>query len=368
MTGAPLQSQAIRRINAGRYFFMKKVRTLFRLRHDAGPSLRRGRAFAHAMHGVLALCCALLAACAEPPQAPLRVGLNPWIGYDPLVLARDRGLTDSAVLRVVELESTSESIRQMRNGRIEAAGLTLADVAELSTVGFDLKVIGILSHSKGADAVLARAGIGSVAGLAGMRIGMEDSALSRVMLQRTLARAGLPRSAVHEVMLSIVDHAAALRAGRVDAVITFEPVRSLLASEGFPVLLSSADMPGEVIDVLAIRSDVLEARPQQASALLRAFEQGRRIFETAPGEAAHELAASAGLSEDGYLAALGNLRHFTLEQSIETLKQTPQALPLGLTELAEALDADDRMTVRADWTRLFDASVAERVLAEGNLR
>jgi NitT/TauT family transport system substrate-binding protein len=365
--GAPLQIQANCRINAGRYLFMKMVCKPFGFMRDAGQSPRHGRAVARVMRGVLTFGCIVLAACSEPPQAPLRVGLSPWMGYDPLVLARDRGLTDPAVLRVVELESSGESIRQLRNGRIEAAGLTLADVAELSAIGFDLKVIGILSRSKGADAVLSRVGIGSVAGLAGKRVGMEDSALSRVMLQRTLARAGLPRSAIREVTLSIVDHAAALRAGRVDAVITFEPVLSQLEAEGFPVLLSSADMPGEVIDVLAIRSDVLEARPQAASALVRAFEQGRRILETEPDAAAHELAASAGLSEEGYRTALSRLRHFTLVQSVETLKQTQRALPLGVDELADALDAGDQMTVRADWTRMFDASAAERVVAEGSV-
>ena len=43
---------------------------------------------------------------------------------DTLVLARERGLTDPAKLRVVELESSSESARQLRNGLLEAAGLT----------------------------------------------------------------------------------------------------------------------------------------------------------------------------------------------------------------------------------------------------
>ena len=66
-----------------------------------------------------------LAACGEPVVPPITVGMNPWVGYDPLVLARDRGLADAKQLRVVELASASETLRHLRNGLLDAATLTL---------------------------------------------------------------------------------------------------------------------------------------------------------------------------------------------------------------------------------------------------
>lgn len=311
---------------------------------------------------LLALCLAL-AACSDPPQLPLRVGLNPWLGYDPLVLARERSLTDPAKLRVVELESSSESARQLRNGLLEAAGLTLAEAIELASSGVDIKVVAILSLSKGADAVVAQPGFANAASLKGARIGMENSALADVMLQRLLVAGGLQRDALALSRLPVVEHEAALTRGRVDAVITFEPVLSTLVAAGYRVLLDSASMPGEVVDVLVVRSDALSARPAQVHALLRAFEDGRRALLAQPEEAARTLAAGTDLDTASYLRALENVRLLTLEDSAVLFDAVPEARVLALGQLVSDLKASQRIMAEPDWTKLFDGRVAADVLA-----
>ncbi|MFY8135806.1 MAG: hypothetical protein ACOVKS_12465, partial [Aquimonas sp.] len=48
------------------------------------PHDRRARAFAALLFfGLIALLAAVAAV--PPPQAPLRVAMGPWLGYDPLV-------------------------------------------------------------------------------------------------------------------------------------------------------------------------------------------------------------------------------------------------------------------------------------------
>jgi len=51
----------------------------------------------------------LLTACGEPVRPPLSVGMNAWVGYDPLVLARDRQQIDHQLIKVVELATASET-------------------------------------------------------------------------------------------------------------------------------------------------------------------------------------------------------------------------------------------------------------------
>lgn len=304
-----------------------------------------------------------LAACSDPPQLPLRVGLNPWLGYDPLVLARERGLTDPANLRIVELESSSESARQLRNGLLEAAGLTLAEAIELASSGVGIKVVAILSLSKGADAVVAQPGFANAASLKGARIGMENSALADVMLQRLLEAGALQRDELAVSRLPVVEHEAALTRGRVDAVITFEPVLSTLVAGGYRVLLDSASMPGEVVDVLVVRSDALSARPAQVRALLRAFEDGRRALLAQPEAAARTLAAGTDLDIASYLHALENVRLLTLEDSAVLFDAVPDARVLALGQLVSDLKASQRIMAEPDWTKLFDGRVAADVLA-----
>ena len=318
--------------------------------------------FGDAWFGVLA-CCVLLSACSAPPQLPLRVGVNPWVGYDPLVLARETRVLDADEVRVVELESSGESARQLRNGLLEAAGLTLVETVELVSAGVDLKVIGLLSLSKGADAVVARSGLAAPAALKGMRVGMENGALADIMLQHLLEAGGLSREDVEVVTLSVVEHELALRRGQVDAVITFEPVVSRLEAAGFHVMLDTNRMPGEVVDVLVIRSDALAARPQQARALLAAFEQGRVAMLARPQEAARMLAAGTDLNAAEYVRALGRLHLFSLKESATMLRQVPEVPALALQRLADDLHASRRVPSRPDWPSMFDAGVAGSIVA-----
>lgn len=300
----------------------------------------------------------LLAGCGEAPQRPLRVGLNPWVGYDPLVLARERGLFHSSDLRVVELETSSECARQLRNGLIDAAGLTLPEAVELAAAGIDVRVVAVLSLSAGADAVLARPGIGSADRLRGGRIGLEDTALAAIMLQRLLEAGGLRRDEVSLVMLPVIEHESALKAGRVDAVITFEPVISRLSAAGFVVVLDSANMTGEVVDVMVVRADALQARPHQVQVLLGAFESGRREMLARPAEAANSLAAGADLSVDEYARALSRLNIFSDVQSQALLASPADSPALGLAQLSSDLKAGGRMMADPDWSRLFVPGLA----------
>ena len=96
-----------------------------------------------------------LMACSEPPQPPLVVGLNTWVGYDPLVLARDRGLADARQVKVVELISSAEALRHLRNGLLDAAGLTMDEALRLVDSGFDVRIVALLDTSAGADVVVA---------------------------------------------------------------------------------------------------------------------------------------------------------------------------------------------------------------------
>ena len=65
---------------------------------------------------VLCMVSAWLAGCgpASPP-APWRIAVNPWVGYEPLVLAQETGTLPPA-MRVVELASNTETKRAFRNG------------------------------------------------------------------------------------------------------------------------------------------------------------------------------------------------------------------------------------------------------------
>ena len=141
----------------------------------------------------------LLVACQPVPAAPLALGLNAWVGYDPLVLARERGLIDTRAVKVIELSSSSETLRHFRNRLLDAAALTLDEALRLADEGFDPRVVAVLSASAGADVVLAVPEVRDLAGLRGrVPAGQAFPARAPTRRHATAASTAVPRAGARQ--------------------------------------------------------------------------------------------------------------------------------------------------------------------------
>lgn len=215
-----------------------------------------------------------LGACLREPPEPLRVGTNPWPGYEPLHLARDLKLAPGLDWQLRELPSASAALAAFRNRSLDAAALTLDEVLLLLHDGVDVRVVQVLDVSLGGDALVARPEVASLADLRGRRIGVESSALGAYMLARALQAAGLGAAQVRPVPVAVDMHAKAYGDGSVDAVVTFEPVKSLLQARGAKVLFDSSQIPDEVVDVLVVHAEVTSRRARAVAALLEGWHRG----------------------------------------------------------------------------------------------
>lgn len=194
---------------------------------------------------------------------PLRVGAHPWPGYELLYLARQREKLDGQQVRLIELPSASASLRALAVRSLEGAALTLDEVLVARARGIDLTIVAVLDESNGADVVLVRPGLETAGSVRGKRIGVEVSATGALMLDAFLARQGLAPRDVQVVPVSIEAHRDAFLRRDVDALVTYDPVRTQLKQAGAVQVFSSAEIPGTIIDTLAIRTVWLESRAAQ---------------------------------------------------------------------------------------------------------
>jgi NitT/TauT family transport system substrate-binding protein len=306
-----------------------------------------------------------LAACGEPVTPPLTVGMNPWVGYDPLVLARDRGLTDAEQLRVVELASASETLRHLRNGLLDAATLTLDETLRLVESGVAVRIVAVLDESTGGDAVLAAPRITSPAQLKDEFIAVEDSAVGALLLQRMLTKAGLTRADVKVTNIEVARHLEALQSGQAAAAVSFEPLAGAIEAAGFRRIFDSRELPGEVLDVLVVRVDVLEQRPDAVDALLRAWYDGLGLFKRDLPGAAESLARGTDLTPTAYQAVLGGLAFQSREASTRELVGNPPPLMEKASVVADALQAIGLLQRTPRWQDLIDGRPMQRLQAGG---
>ena len=326
------------------------------------PGLRCGRSRLARWIGALGLALGLVA-CSEPPTPPLTVGINTWVGYDPLVLARDRGLTDARQIKVVELVSSADTVRHLRNGLLDAAAMTLDEALKLADSGFELRIVALLDASVGADVVLAVPRITRLEQLRGERIAVTGATVSLLVAERMLQQAGLTRADVTLVPMESAQHLTALLGDSVAAAVSYAPVDGLLRQAGFRPIFDSSRMPGDIVDVLVVRPSVLRQRPQAVEALLAAWGAGLRVLQLDPPGAAAALGPGVNMSPGQYQAVLGGLRFYSSEDSLAALTGDPPALVRDGRDVAELLLSIGVLRQPPRWTALIDTAPGLRALA-----
>lgn len=255
--------------------------------------------------GVLAL---IMAGCTPQPPPPLRIGTNVWPGYEPLYLARDLGYLDGSPVQLVEYDSATDVVRAFLNHAIEAAALTLDEALLLADLGREPRVVLVMDFSHGADVILGHADMQRLTDLKGRRIGVESGALGAYVLTRALQQGGMSLGEVSVVPMPVSEHEHAFLRREVDAVVTFEPVRTRLLKHGAARLFDSREIAGEIVDVLVVRRDYLEREPGVVKRLLRDWFRALAYLEAQPDDAAERMARREGVSAAEFLAALQLLR------------------------------------------------------------
>jgi NitT/TauT family transport system substrate-binding protein len=268
------------------------------------PTTRR-----HWLRGGASLCLAALAGagCSVPPP-PLRIGAHPWPGYELMFLAQARGLLQPDQLRLVEVPSATASLRALAAGTLEGAGLTLDEVLSARARGLMLRVVAVFDVSDGADVLLASPDITSLSALRGRRVGVENSATGALMLDAALQSGGLTPADVRIVPLAFDEHAAALRRSQVDAVVTFDPVRAQLLADGARQLFSSAQVPGLIVDVLAVRPEAVHSHGTHLRALVAGVLQARSLWLQDSADSAARIAPRQHLPPAAVVQAFDQLQ------------------------------------------------------------
>ncbi|NTW89011.1 MAG: ABC transporter substrate-binding protein [Desulfobulbaceae bacterium] len=239
---------------------------------------------------------------------PVSIGANLWPGYEPMFLARNQGWLETERVRLVETASYTDSLKALAEGRVDGAALTLDEVLKARASGLPLSVVMIFDVSAGADMVVARSEIKNPADLKGRRIGFEQGTVGELMLTETLRIAGLTKEEVTLVVLPVDQEPTAWSRDQLDAAVTFEPVASQLIAQGAHKVFDSGQIPNLIVDVLAIRSDVLDwSHAYAIRHLIVAHFRALKHLHRNPQDAAYRMAPRLGLPVEKSLSVFKGL-------------------------------------------------------------
>jgi NitT/TauT family transport system substrate-binding protein len=273
------------------------------------------------------LAVALAAGLAGPAAAKEKftVAWSIYVGWMPWEYAGDSGILkkwadkygiEIELLRMDYIPSVEAYVAK----QVDACVMTNMEALNMPAAsGIDTTVLIVGDYSNGNDAILTRGGIG-VEDLPGKTINLVELSVSHYLLARALQKNGLKEKDVELQNTSDSDIGPIFLADTSQqAVVTWNPiVMEIEQAPGVSKIFTSADIPGEIVDLMAVRSDVLKKHPDLGKALTGAWYEVMSLMSKRGPEAEAAIASMAegsGATATEYKAQLKTTAMFYKPES-----------------------------------------------------
>lgn len=256
---------------------------------------------------------ALTPAMAET-RTDFRVAWSIYVGWMPWGYAADAGIVDKwadrygLTIEVTQFNDYVESINQYTAGAYDAVTVTNMDALSIPAAGgVDTTAVIIGDFSAGNDAVFLK-GPGTLADIAGRDVNLVEFSVSHYLLARALDSVGLSEMDVTVVNTADPDMVGAFQTEDVTAMVTWNPMVAEIA--GLPdatKVFDSSQIPGEIIDMMVVNTEVLAENPDFGKALVGIWYETVTLMtsDTPEGAAARAaMGAASGTDQAGFEAQL----------------------------------------------------------------
>jgi NitT/TauT family transport system substrate-binding protein len=251
----------------------------------------------------------IAASCSPSAEAPaekkteFNVGWSIYAGWMPWPYAQESGIVkkwaDKYGLEInfVQVNDYVESVNQYTAGKLD--GVTVANMDALTIPaagGKDTSVIIVGDYSNGNDGILLK-GADSLAAIKGRQVYLVELSVSHYLLARGLESVGLKMTDIKTINTSDADIVSAFTAPEVTAAVAWNPqLTTMKGTAGAKEVFSSAQIPGEILDLLVVDTATLKANPDLGKALAGIWYETMALMQKQDAEGAAARAAMAKLA------------------------------------------------------------------------
>ena len=267
----------------------------------------------------LLLPASLLASVQVQAAPPLKVGYSDWPGWVAWQVAIEKNWFKEAGVDVrFEWFDYSASLDAFAAGKIDAVTMTNGDALVTGAGGAKSVMVMLTDYSNGNDMIVAKPGIKTLKDLKGKKIGLEQGLVEHLLLLNGLKRAGLKESDVTLVNVKTNETPQTLTAPDIAAIGAWQPVsgQAMKLVPGSHPVYTSADQPGLIYDVLAVKPASAKARRAEWLKVVKVWDRVVAYIEDPKtrDDAVRILAARSGVSPAEYLPLLKGTRLLSLAE------------------------------------------------------
>lgn len=254
-----------------------------------------------------------LAACGKAgsggsKRTEFQIGWSIYTGFMPWYYANEAGIVAKwakkfgITIDLVQVNDYIESINQYSAGKLDGVLATTMDALTIPAAGGrDTSVVIIGDYSNGNDGIVLKKGT-SVRDIAGRSVNLVELSVSHYLLARALEMAGMTLTDVKTVNTSDADMIAAFATPEVTAVAAWNPQLAQIRKEpGAVEVFDSSMIPNEILDVMNVSTEVLQANPDLGKALAGIWYETMAILGKGDAQAAtmtEQMAKGAGTTAD----------------------------------------------------------------------
>lgn len=263
---------------------------------------------------VLTIISLLLSACSAGnavTKAPLRVEYTSWWSDVTILVAKEKGLFEKYGVNVepVYYENFPQVFTDLPEKKIDGGLLAIGD-ALVAAQTVDLKVVGAYDDG-GNNTVVALPDITSVADLKGKSIGAPLGTSYELFVVHMLESAGLTEADVQLINTDPSEVAGNLANNSIVAGYVWSPDMA----PGSHVIFQKSDAPGLFPDVIVFRAEVVNERPEDIRAFLKAWFEAVEYRQTHTEETRQIVSKYTGIPLDQILGADTSVKIFTLQDN-----------------------------------------------------
>lgn len=254
------------------------------------------------------------------PKKDFKVAWSIYVGWMPWGYANDNGIVKKWAdkyginIEVTQFNDYVESMNQYTAGAFDAVTLTNMDGLSIPAAGgVDTTAVIVGDFSNGNDALILK-DKDKLEDVKGQNVNLVEFSVSHYLLARALESIGSSERDVKVVNTSDADMVAAYQTPDVTAVVTWNPlVSSILEDASAKKVFDSAQIPGEIIDLMVANTDVLKDNPDFGKALAGIWYDTMVVMtaDTEEGKAARTaMGTASGTDLAGFEAQMAATKLF----------------------------------------------------------
>lgn len=266
-------------------------------------------------------------------KTQFRIAWSIYVGWMPYGYGAEQGIFQKWAekygieIEVVQINDYIESINQYTAGAFDGCSMTNMDALTIPAAGgIDSTALIVGDFSNGNDAVVLKEK-DSVADLKGLSVNLVELSVSHYLLARALDSVDLSERDLTVVNTSDADIVAAFTAPDVQAAVFWNPqLAEALAMPGSNKVFDSADIPGEIIDMMVVNTETLKDNPAFGKALVGAWYEimATMASDDEAAKAAREaMGNAAGTDLAGYDSQLDTTKMFYQAADAVTFTNSP---------------------------------------------